>query len=314
MDTPTHPDPFHDAWSHGLQRAVQVASSAATGAQAYAFLKKAQGRTSTARDQRARRAENAQSRVDRDAARAAWTPALDRGWIRRADVLQTARAWGAAMPYAEPATPWHEPTATTAMRNCEDRLRELHPRAMARYDRLRQEGAGPAEAMHEAAFLFAGPPRAHDPDYTPRRVLEAGNGETPARDTGGPSPVPGDLDGPGAADAQERRGRQIIEEMRARARGRGESPPTEAEQRILLDRVTNLPGDVIDRVVRTGTTSHAARACRADRPWQQDFPLPIKDVVAAAAGQARAASSTTETPAVAPAKTSSQARPAGLRP
>ena len=57
------------------------------------------------------------------------------------------------------------------MRKAEERLRDLHPYAMARYDRLRGDGIGPAEAMREAAPLFARPARAHDAPYTPRPVL-----------------------------------------------------------------------------------------------------------------------------------------------
>ena len=33
MEAGNHPDPFQDALSHGLQRALQVASSVITGAQ-----------------------------------------------------------------------------------------------------------------------------------------------------------------------------------------------------------------------------------------------------------------------------------------
>ena len=40
------------------------------------------------------------------------------------------------------------------MRKSEARLRALHPFAMARYDRLRSDGAA-ADAMREAAPLFA---------------------------------------------------------------------------------------------------------------------------------------------------------------
>ena len=308
MDTESHPDPLHDALSHGLQRAVQIVSSAVTGAQAYAYLKRAQGRTMAEGGERAHRTQGAQINLDRDAARAGWAPALDRGWVRQADLFQAARAWGAAMPYADPSAPWHEPAAEMAMRRCEERLRELHPNAMARYDRLRGEGMGPAEAMHEAAFLFAGPPRAHDPSYTPRPVLDAGNGENPAWAAAEPSPIPGDSGDLTAADAQERRGRQIVDALQAGARAQGGSLLGEAEQRIVLEAVTNLPADVIDRVVRTET---ASRAPRAARPWEQDFPLPINDVVATAAS---AAKPTPAAPAAASARATPHARPAGPRP
>jgi hypothetical protein len=299
MDPQTHPDPFHDALSHGLQRFVQVASSVVTGAQAYAYLQRAHARTVAERDERARRAIAEHIRAERDTAHARWAPALDRRWLRQADLLQTARAWGGAMPYADPSTPWHEPEAATAMRNCEERLRDLHPTAMARYDRLRSEGLAPAEAMREAAFLFAYPPRSHAAPYTPRPALKASDIEnlTPiAIDPGSALEDPADL----VAKAQERRGQQIIASLQARARARGSDPLGEAEQLIVLETVTNLPADIIDRVVQATRLTHARQGSagkvgaydeRAMRPWQRDFPMPIGDVVAAASGTSQATTS-----------------------
>jgi hypothetical protein len=351
MDSGEHPDPFRDAMSHAMQRAVQVASSAVTGAQAYAYLNRTHARANAERDERARRALDAEHRAERDAARAEWAPALDPRWLRQADLLKTARAWGAAMPYADPSAPWHEPAAATAMRACEERLRELHPTAMARYDRLRGEGMGPAQAMREAAFLFAGPPRAHDSHYTPAPMLDPGNGETPP--WAAAAPDPGREDGQDV-EAQERRGRQIVEALQERARDQGREPLGEAEQRTVLETVTNLPAEVIDRVVRPGPASGLARAeqdraataervrasdldtasdltatprtdertqnlagardatataagatARAARPWEQDFPMPIGEVVANAARGPRTA---TASPTAAPAPGRSQTR------
>ncbi|GAA4205924.1 hypothetical protein GCM10023074_45700 [Microbispora amethystogenes] len=64
------------------------------------------------------------------------------------------RAWGAALPYAT-----SDPGAERALLRCESRLRELHPYAMNRYDRLRVEGHTPEAAMREVAPLFAREPR-----------------------------------------------------------------------------------------------------------------------------------------------------------
>ncbi len=174
MDLSTeYPDPFRDALQEGLSRAVQLGSFAVAGAQVYAYHRRAQARTVAEQDQRARRALHAQIRAERDGARAGWAPALDPAWLRQATLIEAAQAWGAAMPYADRAVPWYEPAAATAMHACEDRLRDLHPFAMARYDRLRSDGLGPAEAMREAAPLFALHPRAHDAPSTPRPMLEA---------------------------------------------------------------------------------------------------------------------------------------------
>ena len=161
---------------HGLHRAMQVASCAATAAQAVIYQHKAQARVAAERDDLARRALQAQLRADREAIRAGWAPALDSQWLRQAGLFRVAQVWGMAMPYADPDAPWHEPTAATALRRCEDRLRDLHPYAMAFYDRLRTDGAGPAEAMGAAAPLFARYPRPYDASSVPRPALDAGTG------------------------------------------------------------------------------------------------------------------------------------------
>jgi hypothetical protein len=304
MDPGNHPDPFSEAMSHGLQRAVQVASSVMTGAQVYVHLKRTQARVVSERDERARRALAAQITADGTAARVGWEPALDAGWLQQAGLFRTAQAWGAAMPYADRAMPWYEPAAATAMRKCEERLRVLHPRAMARYDRLRGEGTGPAEAMREAAPLFGQPPSARDAPYQARPVLDAGNGETLAWSTTGPGTGPGEPGSPVAAATQERRGRQIIEALQSRARAHGRDPLGEAEQRTVLETITNLPADLIDQLVRPdtaaqGTAAGQAPANRLARPWQHDFPIPVRDVVASAAGSAP---TTAQPAAAAPAR------------
>ena len=282
MEPANHPDPFQDALNHGLQRAVQVASSVFTGAQVYVHLQGTQARAAAARDEQTRRTLTAQIRADRDAARSGWAPALDPAWLRQADLFQTAQAWGAAMPYADRAVPWYEPAAATAMRKCEERLRILHPHAMARYDRLRGEGMAPADAMREAAVLFGQSPHARDARYTERPALNEGNGETLAWTASGPEPDPAGPSDP--ATAQEQRGRQIVTELQERARSQGRALLGEAEQRTVLETVTNLPGDVIDQIVRPAAPGPTqAPAARPIRPWEHDFPMPVQDVIAAAA-------------------------------
>jgi hypothetical protein len=288
MSAETHPDPFQDAMGHGLQRAVQIVSCAVTAAQVYVYQQRTQARAAAERDERARRALTTQMRADREAARTGWAPALDPDWLRQADLVQTAAAWGAALPYADRSVPWYEPAAATAMRKSEERLRDLHPLAMARYDRLRSDGMGPAEAMREAAPLFAGPPRAYDAPYTPRPVLEAVTGEDLAWTTTGSAPDPGELSSLALAEAQERRGMRILAALQARARAEHRGPLGEAEQRTVLETITNLPAEVIDRVVRSDSNPGTFRtvdgvttpADPAGCPWQHDFPTPIQEVVA----------------------------------
>ena len=106
------------------------------------------------------------------------------------------------------------------------------------------------------------------------------------------------------AEAQELRGRQIVAALQERARAQHRGPLGEAEQRTVLETITNLPHDVIDRIVNPahGAVPGAAAAANTgttrpdppDRPWQHDFPVPIQDVVAHSAnptpGQPAAAS------------------------
>ncbi len=306
MNAETHPDPFQDAMGHGLQRAVQVTSCAVTAAQVYIHQQRSQAIATAERDERGRRALAAQIRAEREAARVGWAPALDPDWLSQADLYQAAYTWGQAMPYADRSVPWYQPAAATAMRKCEERLRDLHPYAMARYDRLRDEGMGPADAMREAALLFARPPRTHDAHYTPRPVLETGTGENLTWATPGPEPGPGEPTASAVAEAQERRGRQIIAALQARARTQDRGPLGEAEQRTVLETITNLPGELIDRIVRpdtptgisrkgdatpeanaTTTEASTARTARTARPWEHDFPASIQTVVATATGPAR---------------------------
>ena len=202
-----HPDPFRDATQNAVYRAVQVGSFALTAAQVYAYHHRAQSRITAERDHQARRALNAQIRAERDTDRARWRPALDPGWLRRADLIETAHAWGAALPYTDRAVPWYEPAAATAMTRCEDRLRSLHPYAMAYYDRLISDGQDPAEAMRTAAPLFARHPQARDAPSVPRPMLEAaarGPGGDPATaDTAGPAPSGRDGSGQAARPCDE---------------------------------------------------------------------------------------------------------------
>jgi hypothetical protein len=51
-----------------------------------------------------------------------WAPAHDSRWLAQAGLLQAVRVWSAATAYADA-----DPTAGSAARKCEERLRALHP-------------------------------------------------------------------------------------------------------------------------------------------------------------------------------------------
>jgi len=171
-------DPLEDALSHGAQRVTQLISLI-TAATEVVMRRNALKGTREAGDASGQVIRNTQDQ-ERDAyqqARLRWAPAHDRVWLARADLLQAARAWSAAACYADT-----DPVAASAMRKCEERLRKLHPYAMARYDRLLGDGLRALDAMREAAPLFgraptraparpppSGPPSTHPPSTTPPR-------------------------------------------------------------------------------------------------------------------------------------------------
>src|SRR5262249_8146560 len=122
-----------------------------------------------ARSQRELRARQEEQRAAWQLARAGWAPAHDSRWLAQADLLQAARGWGAAAAYADA-----DPAAASALRKCEERLRVLHPYAMAWYDRLPGEGAGAVEAMRQAVPLFGRAPHARPDDPgAERHALQA---------------------------------------------------------------------------------------------------------------------------------------------
>jgi hypothetical protein len=158
------------------------------------------------------------------------------------------------------------------MRKCEDRLRTLHPYAMARYDRLREDGMNPLDAMRETAPLFgrASHVRVGDP-AVPRPALNASTGPDadPSADqtpSGQPEPEP-------AADVpspSEQRGRQIIERLQASARAANRPEPSSGELAMILEAATNLPYDVIENLTRQAAAESRARSderSAADAEW-----------------------------------------------
>jgi hypothetical protein len=247
MDPSGHyPEPFGEALSHSSQRVTQLTSLVAAAAEAAIRLKTARAARQGAQDEQARRVLDEQERTAGAQAKVKWAPAHDARWLAQADLLQTAGTWGAAAPWAGT-----DPAAASAVRKSEERLRTLHPFAMARYDRLRSEGASPLDAMREAAPLFGLHPHARPAPARPALAIDA-----PVADA---APEPGVTDGtsrhpgPGPYQDAERRGRRIAERRQAQAlyeRGAELSP---AELATALEQATSLPAEVIARLARAGT-------------------------------------------------------------
>ena len=245
MDTSdVYPDVLGDAFSSSSQRLAQLGSLVTAAAMMEVRRKAQDNAVNATRSQRKLRALHEQQRAERLSARVGWAPAHDAKWLGQADLLQAARVWSAAAAHADA-----DPAAASALRKCEERLRVLHPYAMAWYDRRRGEGAGAVEAMRETVPLFGRAPHARpgEPAAERRGLAAPGGLEDASRDAAAGSVREPDR-GSGAERQAELRGRRIVRQLQARAmaeRGYALSPD---ELATTLGATTTLPGDVISRL------------------------------------------------------------------
>ena len=264
MDTSdVYPDLFGDALSYSSQRMAQLASLVTAAATVEARRKAQRNAAKTIRSERALRELQDQERAAYELARAGWAAARDRRFLAQADLLQAARAWSVAAAYADA-----DPEAADAVRTCEQRLRVLHPYAMAWYDRVRSEGAAPLDAMREALPLFARAPHARPGDpVAERRSLDA-------PDSPGTAAWDSSADDPGVAQAAadssatrqaEQRGQQIMRELQARALAEHGYALSPDELVTTLGATTTLPGDVIARLARADSQDRAAWSAERTR-------------------------------------------------
>ena len=277
-----HPDLLHDAAEVALRDIVELGSLVTAGGRVVIRHQAQARRAREQRNDKARRALKAQIRAERAAVRARWAPANDPRWIREAGLTDAAVAWCAAVPYADPSTDWFERSAESAVRNCECRLRELHPHAMARYDRLRGDGLHPVLAMGKAAPLFQRPPNVHARGTRPRsEALARGSGLDHSWVATEHGPSREEFEAYQAATKHIRRGRNITLGLQGRALSARKPPPGEDEQRLALESATTLPAELIEKVLRPAP----AMTTPSRRPWAQDFPLPIEQVLAVIAAE-----------------------------
>ena len=264
------PDPFEEAAQTAVRDAIKMATIVMGVARADRRIRERMKLAHAARDERVRRELEAKEHAERAALRAQWAPANDQDWIRHADLADTAVAWCAAVPYAG-----NDETAMSAVVNCEERLRQLHPHAMARYDRLRDDGIERISAMREAAPLFTRPPGIHEQPGVPRAALQAGNGLGYSWVDQQSGPSRDEYEAYTAAMQILRRGSQILHSLQASAARAGMPPPGDTDQRAVLLNTTNIPETAIPLL--TGPR----------RPWQEDFPFPISEVLAIAQADTR---------------------------
>ncbi|ROO88084.1 hypothetical protein EDD29_5741 [Actinocorallia herbida] len=151
-----HADPFHDAVSEGGQRLVQILAAATIGKRTFMEWRERRRSAAAAREHLAAQAADSLIAASYADAYTAFSRALDPAWLREASLLETAQAWGTAIPHIH-----EKPDATQAVSLCEERLRHLHPHGMSHYDRFRTDGADHLTAMRAALPYLARDPRTH---------------------------------------------------------------------------------------------------------------------------------------------------------
>jgi hypothetical protein len=296
MEPGHYTDPLEDALSHGSQRVAQFGSLIGAMAQVGMQRKALHDAKKAARnDEQATRVLDEQERLMHRQARLSWASAHDPQWLAQADLLQTGRAWAGAASYADT-----DPAAAAAMRKCEDRLRTLHPYAMARYDRLREDGMSPLDAMRETAPLFGRPPdvRVGEPAAA-RPAVDVGTGaEAYISVNEARSEQPTSGLGDGNDEAAELRGRQSVERMQASARVARRPELGRDELAMVLEAATNLPDEVIARITRQADSAQGRVSAgrSAAQLAAESFPHSAADAVRAAATAA------TKRPAPTPAR------------
>ena len=146
------------------------------------------------------------------------------------------------------------------MRKSEDRLRVLHPHAMARYDRLRADGMSPLDAMRDTAPLFSRSPAVRVGDPGPARpVLTASPGQDATSPASQSPSIPDEAEpATNADDSAEQRGREIIARMQSSARAAKRPELNPDELAMVLESATNLPHNVIDRITREAAAGNQA--------------------------------------------------------
>jgi hypothetical protein len=157
-----HPDPGGEA----AARVAQLAAMTVSVGEALARLRAQRTIARADDDRRDQAALRAFARVDAARAGLVYRQALSPSWVRGADTTQLLTAWHCAGPYRE-----HDPTANLAADRVEQRLRQLHPEAMAVYDGVELRGLPPDYRMQQASRLLRGP-YGLDPIGTPIAAAE----------------------------------------------------------------------------------------------------------------------------------------------
>jgi hypothetical protein len=150
-------EPAEDPVGQASSKVVQYVSLATMAAEAIAQHRQQRAAQAASTDQRAAAALRAQQTSAHAAARLQWQPVLDPRRARSLSLADTGLAWAVAQAWRPT-----DPEAELASTRAQDRLRELRPDVMSRFDRLTDDGLEAVEAMRRVApFLDRPPARAH---------------------------------------------------------------------------------------------------------------------------------------------------------
>jgi hypothetical protein len=142
-----------DPVGQASNKVAQYVSLATMAAEAIAQVRQQRTAALAAADEHTVRTVRAQQTAARAAARLQWSPVLDPRRRNDLNLADTGLAWAASQAWRT-----LDPEAQLASEYASQRLRELRPDVMARYDRLTADGLDDVEAMRRVAPFFDRPP------------------------------------------------------------------------------------------------------------------------------------------------------------
>ena len=162
-----------DPVGHASSKIVQYVSLATMAAEAIAQVRQQRAAAAAAADERTAGGVRAPQTAAHAAARLQWQPVLDPRRRNGLGLADTGLAWAASQAWREV-----DPEAQLASDRALDRLRQLRPDVMDRFDRLTADSLDPVEAMRRVAPFFDRPQARQGKSVT-RAAVSAANGPGP---------------------------------------------------------------------------------------------------------------------------------------
>lgn len=176
------PEHAEDPTGQASAKVVQYVSLVTMAAEAIAQVRQQRAAAAATADERVAAGLRARQTSAHTAARLQWQPVLDPRRRDSLDLTGTGLAWAAAQAWRPT-----DPEAELATDRAQDRLRQLRPDVMRRFDRLTDDGLDPVEAMRRVAPFLDRPPAREHPTTT-RPALPAADTTPPAStDTAAPA-------------------------------------------------------------------------------------------------------------------------------